>query len=592
MKVSPLPVFFGFLVGGISRASSKPTSSQAQPSAAPPPSGGNYKEQNDGPDVASENDNTSEGWASEGPYFQSEFVFDHEAWTGHEQSSANVTSQDGREPGERPEKDLKKLLQDLEDSEYGGYGNWGSLGSRQGSDSSTSSGPKWGKPLRPPASERRNGAYYEGQQEDQQQRQRQRQKPPSTQWVPPDSQQQLDSEVGTEEGLEPGMVPIKTSPAQLVTPISSLDMDYSSKVMDYAGEVVRSKALSFASCLRIFSVAALGSLGAYTAVSPRNLPRELYMGLYKRNMLLFATSLLGPLTFAVLVYDAQKANLGMFVQIFTYAFTWGFVITVVAELVLATAYKMAVLFFMERAAYDLCPAVPAIYLPWVLRDHGYRPSPISSFVSDFAVYCLGAPFIEEYMKVWIVRRLGALQQRPKGGNVAMRKPTHVHTYLMYVVGASLGLKAADNARRVFMYTHASHDNKFIFAAARGFFPLHELGAGLTAMNLARREILGENVPMWKVYFPAALLHAWANFRGKKPMFKWKADAPWNELMLQAFVIPKNASVTQLVHRGIATVVWVSILLKVLAFTIKTYWRLHRLHNSQLRQHFMRHTAEP
>ncbi len=34
--------------------------------------------------------------------------------------------------------------------------------------------------------------------------------------------------------------------------------------------------------------------------------------------------------------------------------------------------------------------------------------------------------------------------------------------------------------------------------ARGFFPLHELCAGLTAMNLAQKDILGENVTWWQV----------------------------------------------------------------------------------------------
>jgi hypothetical protein len=45
-------------------------------------------------------------------------------------------------------------------------------------------------------------------------------------------------------------------------------------------------------------------------------------------------------------------------------------------------------------------------------------------------------------------------------------PTHVHTYLVYVVVASLGMKSADNVRRVALFMRAGHHNKFMFALLR------------------------------------------------------------------------------------------------------------------------------
>ncbi|CAN0130215.1 unnamed protein product, partial [Phaeothamnion confervicola] len=244
---------------------------------------------------------------------------------------------------------------------------------------------------------------------------------------------------------------------------------------------------------------------------------------------------------------------------------------------------------LARRRLDCVIAAP--FFP--CREHGYVVSPVTAFVADFAVCCLGAPVVEEVLKVHLARRLHALPKRTAAAAAAPAtaagamaggammagaggvEPTHVHTYLVYVMAAALGLKAADNARRVFMYTRPDHAHKFLFATLRGFFPLHELCAGLTAMNLARREILGESVSTLRVYLVAVALHAWANFRGKKPLFKWRADAPWTELQLQAWVFPEHATLPQLLHRGFASLVWMSILLKVLAYVIKTYWRLNR-----------------
>ncbi|KAG5181460.1 hypothetical protein JKP88DRAFT_263583 [Tribonema minus] len=401
--------------------------------------------------------------------------------------------------------------------------------------------------------------------------------------------------------------------------VNPLDVDYAARVLDYAlyhnglmdddMATPRIRFISALSCLKLSIIAAIGTavayaspntnslsiipaIGtavAYASVSPRNAPREVYMQLFQRNLLLLGTSLVGPGLFMLTLHDSSKASANAVISAFFHAFTWGYLLTVLLELVLTTVYRMAVLQVMEPQAYSACPDVPAIWLPWVLRDHGYYLKPLTAFVANFAIFCLGTPWIEEAVKVWTTRWTGWLPKRPAAlaGTPATLTAVHVHTYVVLIVAAAMGLKVADNARRILLYTRHTHRHKFLFALLRGFFPLQELCAALTAMNLARRDILGERVPAWRVYLPAAALHAWANFRGTAPIVKWSADAPWVELQMGAWSLPDGITAMQLLHRGLVSLLWFSILLKVLSYTIKTYWRLSRLHNSRLRRELFR-----
>lgn len=49
---------------------------------------------------------------------------------------------------------------------------------------------------------------------------------------------------------------------------------------------------------------------------------------------------------------------------------------------------------------------------------------------------------------------------------AAQEPTHVHTYLLYVLGSAMGLKAACTMQRVLVYTREHHEHKAFFALAR------------------------------------------------------------------------------------------------------------------------------
>lgn len=67
-----------------------------------------------------------------------------------------------------------------------------------------------------------------------------------------------------------------------------------------------------------------------------------------------------------------------------------------------TLRRLGVLAIMEPEPFNLTPEVPAIYLPWVLHDHGYALRKATAFVGDVLVFCLVAPFVEEMVKVRLV----------------------------------------------------------------------------------------------------------------------------------------------------------------------------------------------
>jgi hypothetical protein len=55
--------------------------------------------------------------------------------------------------------------------------------------------------------------------------------------------------------------------------------------------------------------------------------------------------------------------------------------------------------------------------------------------------------------------------------------------------------------------------------------------------------------------------------------------------MSAFMFPEGSSFMELLYKGGALVVFISVVMKALAYIITTYWRINRLHNSKLRQQF-------
>ncbi|CAM9945962.1 unnamed protein product, partial [Hapterophycus canaliculatus] len=97
---------------------------------------------------------------------------------------------------------------------------------------------------------------------------------------------------------------------------------------------------------------------------------------------------------------------------------------------------------------------------------------------------------------------------------------------------------------------------------RGFFPLFELCGSIMAMNLARRDILGDRMNRLQLFFVPASLNAYAVFRGTKPLFKWASSKPWDELQVKAWVFPRGMTPFQRARKGFASVAWSIIILRV------------------------------
>jgi hypothetical protein len=92
---------------------------------------------------------------------------------------------------------------------------------------------------------------------------------------------------------------------------------------------------------------------------------------------------------------------------------------------------------------------------------------------------------------------------------------NANKYVTHMLAVSLGLKLLDATRRILVYTKAHHPDKSFYAACRGLFPIQELCGTMTALELAKRDLLGVDMPLWKLLAPAVVIHAMANFRGMK-----------------------------------------------------------------------------
>ena len=100
-------------------------------------------------------------------------------------------------------------------------------------------------------------------------------------------------------------------------------------------------------------------------------------------------------------------------------------------------------------------------------------------------------------------------------NPEEKECVNANRHLTHMLAVSLGLKLCDVGRRILMYTKSQHANKSFYSICRGIFPIQELCGTMTALALAKRDLLGVNMPMWKLLAPAVVVHGMANFRGMK-----------------------------------------------------------------------------
>jgi hypothetical protein len=197
--------------------------------------------------------------------------------------------------------------------------------------------------------------------------------------------------------------------------------------------------------------------------------------------------------------------------------------------------------------FELTPKVPMLVLPWSLRELKYRPKRITLFSADFVTSCIAAPVLEEWTKLKIMQLSTKLprnfkwsmKNRPTDSNKPKKKRrkkqkfmrevvpripgesevTVINRYVCHMLAASFGLKLCDNIRRVLMYTKRDDHDKEFYAFFRGMLPIHELCGTMTALELAKRDILGLKVPLWRMLLPAVFIHSMANLKGMKVCFK-------------------------------------------------------------------------
>lgn len=336
------------------------------------------------------------------------------------------------------------------------------------------------------------------------------------------------------------------------------------------------------------------ALLSYCAVSPRSLPFPEYNRLFLQNLSIVWLAAIAPLVSLLAVYDGKYNNVNTAIGTFHVSFTLGYALAFISEVVITTAVRLGVFKIWEPAIFSLTPAVPSVILPWVLREKQYKPKRITLFAADFGASCIASPIIEEYLKLKVVqwtcklpRNFKHKKKVQKGKrrrnqnalqpvrSIDAQQVTNINCYVTQMLAASLGLKLFDITRRILMYTKENDDNKRIYAVLRGTFPIHELCGMMTVLLLAQRDVLGVNLPMWKILGPAVFIHGMANFRGMKPIFKWNSSTPWSEMQLNQLKEGNESIWKQLLPKSYAKIVWMTILFRVFGFCIKNYYLIGR-----------------
>lgn len=277
------------------------------------------------------------------------------------------------------------------------------------------------------------------------------------------------------------------------------------------------------------------------------------------------------------------------------SFTVGYALSFGLQLLCTTLIRLGVFLFWEPNIFELSPKVPLPVLPWVVREIKYRPKRITLFVADFLTSCVASPIIEEYVKLlmlhWSVNlprnfqwylKTTIKKKKKKTRRVAeaARQPnemsvTNINSYVTHMLAVSLGIKLCDAIRRILMYTKASQRDKSFYSFVRGLFPIHELCGAMTALELAKRNVLGVDMPLWKILCNAVLFHGMANFRGMKPIFKWNSATPWSEMQLSPWNVADDSTLPQLLNKGFAKIVWIILQARVLGYCIKNYYLISR-----------------
>jgi hypothetical protein len=96
---------------------------------------------------------------------------------------------------------------------------------------------------------------------------------------------------------------------------------------------------------------------------------------------------------------------------------------------------------------------------------------------------------------------------------------------------------------------------------------------MTALALARRDILGHKISLFSAIAPAIVLHSMASFRGVKPMYVWSSRRPWDEIQLQAWNAADGSAPQQLLLSGGMNLLWFGVILRSLSTCVNNFFIL-------------------
>mmetsp|Transcript_13305 Transcript_13305/g.19149 ORF Transcript_13305/g.19149 Transcript_13305/m.19149 type:complete len:412 (+) Transcript_13305:270-1505(+) len=367
--------------------------------------------------------------------------------------------------------------------------------------------------------------------------------------------------------------------------------------------------LNFDSLQKLSILLTVVSLLSFCAVSPRTLPTALYNERFRRNLALLALPLIAPMIEYSLVLDARENDVNNLVTAFYASFTVGYTVSFMLEIILTTVIRLGVFALWEPSIFNLTPKVPSLVLPWVLREQKYRPKRITLFAADFFTSCIASPIVEEYMKLkilqltarlprnyrWTAKKSSKSNRKKLVAEPVARAPgesdvSNINRYVTSMLAVSLGIKLCDGARRILMYTKPEHKNKAFYALCRGIFPIHELCGTMTALALAQRDVLGVNMPLWKMLSLPVFIHGMANFRGMKPIFKWNSATPWSEMQLSPLDMSDPSNMSQLIAKLFPKVMWLIILGRVLGYCVKNYYLIGRQAKKRISTYFGKRSA--
>ena len=129
-------------------------------------------------------------------------------------------------------------------------------------------------------------------------------------------------------------------------------------------------------------------------------------------------------------------------------------------------------------------------MPWKLSENHFFPKHVTLVLFSVLDSCFFSPIVEESFKLIILKTLLRKKMKitdlkkpavlPIGNvtenvpqaldNVGSSEERPLKAYMVVMISVSIGMKVADNVRRIVLYSHTNQKHRMFFAIARSFFP--------------------------------------------------------------------------------------------------------------------------